>query len=69
MHLVHYRIGSLEILFKGMSLVQKVHYRIGSLENLIISAGNVVSVHYRIGSLETKVARRENEYYRSLPHR
>ena len=50
--LVHYRVGSLEmLLLSGCTHVQ-VHYRVGSLENVLTCDNCLFLVHYRVGSLE-----------------
>ena len=50
--LVHYRVGSLEMLTAHYRKTKEVHYRVGSLENVQKSGINDNNVHYRVGSLE-----------------
>ncbi len=49
---VHYRIGSLEMVFSNCLELAFVHYRIGSLEITNNNRFKKELVHYRIGSLE-----------------
>ena len=50
--LVHYRVGSLEMLYLDFYIALHVHYRVGSLEKFALQFVYLFGVHYRVGSLE-----------------
>ena len=50
--MVHYRVGSLEIIANQNIGRLNVHYRVGSLEKRMYIRSYLTTVHYRVGSLE-----------------
>ncbi len=67
--IVHCRTGSLEKRVASLFCFLEVHCRTGSLERLPKILMQACEVHCRTGSLEIALINKQNQIYRSLPHR